>query len=127
MSSKQMQRIGIGIMKKFIDDTSECEINVSWVTKNTVIETLQENDNQFTNDMFDECVKECVELIRNNIWNGFKKSILKMAVDADINYEAYKSKSNLMDDDDKFKLQLEMDQFSHSVETPDDHRYIGLY
>ena len=108
MSSKLRQQIGADILKKFIGETSECEINISWVTKNTVIQTLTMNNNQFTDNIYDECVKECIELIRNNIWIGFKRSILKMAVDADINYDAHKSKSNLMDN----TLQLEMPQYS---------------
>ena len=86
-------------MKRYLDDDSECEVNVSYVNRNGVYHTLEINQ-KFTEGIFDVCCKECVELIRANIWSGFKKETLKMAVDADIAYEkdiASKSAMNLYD------------------------------
>jgi len=85
-------------MKKYLSANSECEINVSYEAKEEVYHTLSSNENIFPVDVFDECANQCVMLIRLNIWQEFTKSIMKMAVDADVNYDEIqkeKSKSNL--------------------------------
>eukprot|EP01084_Bolivina_argentea_P056096 102704_1 len=78
MSQFQRQNIGKIIMDKYIDSSGECEINVSYGTKQCVFQILEENGNMFTSNIFDGCTKEIVELIRMNIWSSFKKSIQDM-------------------------------------------------
>mmetsp|Transcript_66048 Transcript_66048/g.105109 ORF Transcript_66048/g.105109 Transcript_66048/m.105109 type:complete len:424 (-) Transcript_66048:201-1472(-) len=86
-SNEQRQQIGSDMMSKYIDRSAECEINVSYGHKAMIYYVLSENQNVFSNDIFDECCAECLELMRTNIWTGFKDSILKMAVDEDIHFE----------------------------------------
>ena len=81
-----MQQFGKYIVQKYLDETSECEINVSYALKDELFNKLHQNSNYFTKDIFDECVQECLELIRGNVWNAFKREIVNMAGDADIEY-----------------------------------------
>eukprot|EP01084_Bolivina_argentea_P310553 537414_1 len=83
----QRQLIGKEIIEKYISATCACEINVSWVAKSEVYNRLDVDSGVFSADIFDNCAKQCVELIRYNRWTAFKRSILKLAVDVDMNYE----------------------------------------
>mmetsp|Transcript_22051 Transcript_22051/g.35386 ORF Transcript_22051/g.35386 Transcript_22051/m.35386 type:complete len:391 (-) Transcript_22051:185-1357(-) len=90
------QQIGSEMMAKYMQSMAECEINVSHIAKRRVRQQLKQNGGVFVEHLFDECLTECVELMRDNIWSSFRSSILRMAVDADIHYdEIQSSKSNL--------------------------------
>ena len=87
MVESKLQKLGREILKRYLDHSSECEINVSYALKDELFHKLAENGNIFTRDIFDDCVKDVVQLIRQNVWNGFKASIMKMALDEDINFQ----------------------------------------
>jgi len=85
VSDFQRKHIGEAMMKKYVDQYSECEINVSYGAKQRIYTSLKENGNSFVIDVFDECAEECRELIQTNVWNGFKQTIMKMAVNNESN------------------------------------------
>eukprot|EP00484_Ammonia_sp_Unknown_P027508 CAMPEP_0197032240 /NCGR_PEP_ID=MMETSP1384-20130603/10964_1 /TAXON_ID=29189 /ORGANISM="Ammonia sp." /LENGTH=473 /DNA_ID=CAMNT_0042461871 /DNA_START=36 /DNA_END=1457 /DNA_ORIENTATION=- len=103
-SGLDRQDIGDEMMRKYFGPAAECEINVSYCEIENVRQTLKGNHHIFTEDIFDGCCNECVEMIRNNVWYGFKRSIMKMAVDADIHYHKLQhSKSNTLHDQDSLQ------------------------
>eukprot|EP00484_Ammonia_sp_Unknown_P020854 CAMPEP_0197029000 /NCGR_PEP_ID=MMETSP1384-20130603/8548_1 /TAXON_ID=29189 /ORGANISM="Ammonia sp." /LENGTH=452 /DNA_ID=CAMNT_0042458091 /DNA_START=56 /DNA_END=1414 /DNA_ORIENTATION=+ len=87
----EQQRMGQEIMTKYFDSTAECEINISYSAKETVKEKLNKHQNVFAADIFDECLQEVTDLIRTNIWHGFRGSIQKMAVHDDVYFEEIQS------------------------------------
>jgi len=102
-SLSEQQEMGKQIMAKFFDPTAECEINISWSAKQAVYETLKQHQSVFAADIFDQCMREVLDLIRNNIWLGFRSSIQKIAVIHDVYYEEIqdcKSRAAFMEDDE---------------------------